>query len=217
MPAPLELHFDFLSPYAYLAWTQIHAFAAAHGREVVPVPTLFAALLAHGETKGPAEIPAKRIYVFKDSWRTARVLGVPLAPPPTHPFSPLVALRASSLLEGEPQRRLISALFDATWGGGDGVETDEKVARIATSVSLDGADLVARARGEDAKAKLRSQTDLAIARGVFGVPTVWVEGEIFWGYDSFSHLSRFLSGADALTPTDLDRWRHVAPSATRSR
>ena len=57
----IVFHFDFLSPYAYLAWTQIHAVAARHGRTVTPVPTLLAALLAHGATKGPAEIPAKRV------------------------------------------------------------------------------------------------------------------------------------------------------------
>ena len=77
----LRFHFDYLSPYAYLAWTQIHALAQRHGRTVEPVPTLFAALLAHGGTKGPAEIPAKRIYVFKDALRTARLLGVPLQLP----------------------------------------------------------------------------------------------------------------------------------------
>lgn len=216
MSSPIELHFDFLSPYAYLAWTQIHTLAAAHGREVMPVPTLFAALLTHNQTRGPAEIPSKRLYVFKDSQRTARALGVPFAPPPTHPFSPLVALRASSVLDGEPRRRLVSALFDATWGGGDGVDTAEKVARQASLAGLDGPALVARAGTEEAKAKLRAQTDLAIDRGVFGVPTMWVDGELFWGYDSFPHLSRFLDGRDPLTPEDVAKWAHVTPSARRN-
>lgn len=216
MPGPIELHFDFLSPYAYLAWTQLPALAAAHGRDVVPVPTLFAALLTHNQTRGPAEIPSKRVYVFKDALRTARVLGVPLAPPPTHPFSPLLALRAASTLDGAPQRRLVSALFDATWGGGDGVDTDEKVARIAASAGLDGEAIVARACAADAKARLRAQTELALARGVFGVPTMWVEGELFWGYDSFAHLGRFLAGEDPITEDDVSRWRDVKPSALRT-
>src|SRR5512140_3653821 len=89
--------FDYVSPYAYLAWTQIHALAARHGREVTPVPVLFAALLDAAGTKGPAEIPAKRGYVFKDVLRSAHRLRVPLVPPPAHPFNPLLALRVSSL------------------------------------------------------------------------------------------------------------------------
>lgn len=216
MSAPIDLHFDFLSPYAYLAWKQIHALAARHGRDVRPVPTLFAALLAHGNTKGPAEIPAKRVYVFKDSLRSARALGLPLSPPPSHPFSPLVALRACSMVDGEPQTRLVGALFDATWGGGGGIETADKVRALADAIGLDGAALVEAAASGDAKARLRAQTDLAIERGVFGVPTMWVDGELFWGVDSFAHLSRFLAGEDPIRPGDLDAWAHVAPSATRS-
>lgn len=76
-------YFDFISPYAYLAWTQLPALAARHERELVPVPVLFAALLnAHGQ-KGPAEIPAKRIYLFKDVCRKAHLLGLPPPSPPT--------------------------------------------------------------------------------------------------------------------------------------
>src|SRR5262249_60031058 len=90
MANPIDFHFDFISPYAYLGWTQIHALAARHGRAVRPVPTLFAALLNHSGTLGPAEIPLKRVYIFKDALRTAQVFGVPLEPPPSHPFNPLL-------------------------------------------------------------------------------------------------------------------------------
>jgi 2-hydroxychromene-2-carboxylate isomerase len=212
---PIHFHFDYLSPYAYLAWTQIHALAARAGREVVPVPTLFAALLAHGATKGPAEIPAKRVYVFKDALRSARLLGVPLEPPPSHPFNPLVALRASSIVEGDPQRRLVDALFRAAWGGEGGVEGEERVAALASSAGLDGGALVARCREPSVKERLRLQTDEAIAAGVFGVPTMRVDGEIFWGLDSFGHVERFLRGEDPLRADELARWRHVAASAVR--
>ncbi|MBC7052108.1 2-hydroxychromene-2-carboxylate isomerase, partial [Salmonella enterica subsp. enterica serovar Enteritidis] len=76
---------------------------------------------AHG-TKGPAEIPAKRIYTFRDAYRKAHRLGLPpLRPPPSHPFNPLLALRvASSELDPATKRRLIDALFQATWVAGTG-------------------------------------------------------------------------------------------------
>src|ERR1700722_4526563 len=112
----ITFYFDFISPYAYLAWTQVHALASRHDCEVVPKPILFAALLDANGQKGPAEIPNKRIYTFKDVVRSAARLGVPLAAPASHPFNPLLALRvASAELDARRRRALIDALFAATW------------------------------------------------------------------------------------------------------
>lgn len=215
MRSPIDFHFDLLSPYAAIAWSQIHGLAARHGRAVRPVPTLLAALLAHNGTRGPAEVPAKRVYVFKDALRSARHLGLPLVPPPTHPFNPLLALRAASMVEGEAQRRLIDALYDGAWGGGGGVESADQVRALAQRAGLDGDAVVAAAGTDEAKARLRAQTEDAIANGVFGVPTMRVDGELFWGYDSFGHLERFLAGEDTITPDDLQPWSNIRPSATR--
>ena len=213
---PILFHFDFISPYAYLAWTQIHALAAKFGREVEPVPTLLAALLGHSGTLGPGEIPAKRIYTFKDVLRTAKVLGVPLAPPPSHPFNPLVALRVCGLpMEAGERTRLVDALFLATWGGGGGVETAEKVAAVATALGLDGNTLVELASQPEAKERLKRVTDEAIAADVFGVPTMRVDGELFWGFDSFGHLERALRGEDPLRSVDFSAFHGIRPSASR--
>jgi 2-hydroxychromene-2-carboxylate isomerase len=190
--------FDVISPYAYVAWHRVHAVAARHGRAVEPVPVLFAGLLgAHG-TKGPAEVPAKRAYVFKDAARAARVAGVSFGMPPEHPFNPLLALRvAGEPMDEERRRALITALFGAVWGGGGpGVTDPATVAAIASGVGLDGAALIAAAGREPAKARLRAATDAAIAAGVFGVPTMLVDGELFWGNDSLDHVDRFLAGED---------------------
>lgn len=215
MPEPVHFHFDLLSPYAAIAWRQIHGLAAAHGRAVHPVPTLLAALLAHGDTRGPAEIPAKRLYVFKDALRGARAVGMDLIPPPTHPFNPLLPLRAASMVEGEAQRRLIDALFHAAWGGGGGVDSPDAVRAAAEAAGLDGGALIEAAGTAEAKGRLRDQTEQAIAAGVFGVPTMRVQGELFWGYDSFGHLDRFLRGEDPIKPEDLTAWQHIQPSASR--
>jgi 2-hydroxychromene-2-carboxylate isomerase len=210
--------FDYVSPYAYLAWTQIHAVAARHGREVEPVPVLFAGLLDAWGHKGPAEIPPKRVYVFKDCLRIAKRLGVPLVPPPTHPFNPLVALRISSLpTEPGARKRLVDALFLHTWGGaGDGIEGAARVAAIASGVGLDGASLVASANDPAVKARLKEATDAAIASGVFGVPTMLVDGEPFWGLDALPSLEMRLRGDDPVTDATLAAWSHIAPSAQRS-
>jgi 2-hydroxychromene-2-carboxylate isomerase len=213
----VRFHFDYLSPYAYLAWKTIHALCARHQREVEPIPVLFAALLdAHGQ-KGPAEIPSKRRYVFKDALRSAHAIGVPLAAPPAHPYNPLLALRVSSLpMTALERHALIDGLFAAAWGGGGGVTDPARVAAIAASAGLDGERAVREAQEPEAKDRLRRQTDDAIAAGVFGVPTMLADGELFWGYDSLSHLDRFLAGEDPIDGAELARWATLPATAKRA-
>lgn len=211
----IEFWFDYVSPYAYLAWMRIHALAARHDRQVEPIPILFAALLNHNDTRGPAEIPAKRAWVFKDTVRTARRHGIPFAPPPTHPFNPLVALRVTTAVPLAERKPLVDALFAATWGGGTGVEDPAAVAEIAKGVGLDGEALVRRIADPEVKDTLRRATDDALARGVFGVPTMGANGELFWGLDSFDHLEDSLAGRDTLRPEDFDLWSRTRPSAVR--
>ena len=217
MSAPLRFAFDYISPYAYIAWTLVHDVAAKHDRQVEPLPVLFAGLLnAHGQ-KGPAEIPAKRMYVFKDAARKARRAGLPpLVPPPTHPFLPLLALRVSSLdLEPTARKRLISALFSATWAGRGGAETPAQVAAAVRSAGLEPDDLLSRAVLPETKQRLRDQTDGAIAEGVFGVPTVIADGELFWGVDGLESLDEFLAGRDPISNASLLQWADLEASATR--
>jgi 2-hydroxychromene-2-carboxylate isomerase len=218
MPAsPVRFYFDYVSPYAYLAWTQIHALAARfRGVDVAPVPVLFAALLDAGGQKGPAEIPAKRAYLFKNCVRLADGFGVPFAPPPSHPFNPLPALRASSLSMPEPQRRaLIDRLFAAAWGGGGGITEPADVAAAATAVGLDGERVVEAAGSAEIKDLVRRRTADAVAEGVFGVPTMSADGELFWGVDALPHLERFLEGRDPVTPELVARWAALPASAVR--
>lgn len=216
MPAPLRFYFDFISPYAYLGWTRIHALAARHDRTVEPVPILFAALLgAHG-TKGPAEIAPKRVYTFKHVVRLAHDLGEPLQPPPSHPFNPLLALRiAARPRASDEQRRVIEALYRATWAGGPGVESPEAVATVLDAIGIDGAAEIDAAGEPEAKARVRAATDAAISAGVFGVPTIDADGELFWGQDAYPHLERFLDGGDPVDADWLERWGGLPATATR--
>lgn len=212
----IRFHFDFISPYAYLAWTQIHALAERTGAIVEPAPVLFAGLLNHHGQKGPAEIPAKRVYVFKDALRRATLLGVPLALPPSHPFNPLLALRAVLAAPEDRRRLLIDALFAATWGDAPerGVDRPEVVRAAAHAAGIED-DLVERASAPQIKDALRTGTEEAIAAGVFGVPAMRVGDELFWGLDSFDLLERHLRGEDPLTPELLARIRDVPASARR--
>ncbi len=213
---PIRFYFDFISPYAYLAWTQIDALAARHGRRVEPIAVLFAALLNANGQKGPAEIPSKRIYIFKDALRKAHRLGVPLSMPPTHPFNPLLALRVSSLpMDDERRRAVVDAFFKETWAGGDGIEDPVSVARILSENGLDGEALVAEAAGGEAKARLRRQTDEALALGAFGVPTIVAGDELFWGLDAFDIIEDHLGGRGPDATELLERWTNLKASASR--
>jgi 2-hydroxychromene-2-carboxylate isomerase len=214
--APIQFLFDFVSPYAYLAWTQVHALAARQGCSVVAVPVLFAALLDSNGQKGPGEIPLKRAYLYKDCVRLAHVFGVPFAPPPAHPFNPLLALRVASLPLPEPVRRaLIDRLFRAAWGGGGGITDASLVADAATATGLDGAQSVLDAGRPEVKERLRHQTSEALAAGAFGVPTMLAGDELFWGVDSLPHLERYLEGNDPVDSATAERWANVPVAATR--
>ncbi len=108
-------------------------------------------------------------------------------------------------------------MFDATWGRGLDVSDPEVVASVLEAAELGGADLVLRAGGEHVKDRLREQTDAAIAKGVFGVPTVRVDDELFWGYDDFTHLELYLADEDPLDRAALKAWGRIQPTARRRR
>lgn len=192
----MRFYFDYISPYAYLAWTQIGAIAEKHGREVEPVPILFAGLLNHWGHKGPAEIPPKKRYVFKDIVRRAHRLSVPIKPPPGHPFNPLLGLRVTEAAPAERKAEVVDALYAATWARGVGITDVETMRETLAPLGL--SELV-DAITPDIKAAVKANTEDAVAQGVFGVPTILVDGEAFWGTDSLEHLDSFLAGNDPLT------------------
>jgi 2-hydroxychromene-2-carboxylate isomerase len=217
-PEPLLFYFDFISHNAFLAWTQIHALAARHGRRVEPVPVLFGAMLDANGQRGPAEIPAKNAWMLRDVLRKAARLGVGMAPPASHPFNPLLALRlVSQPLDEDLRRRLIDRLFRAAWCESRPLEDAAVVAALAGELGVDGSALVARCADPAVKQALRAQTEAALRDGVFGVPSMRVDGELFWGYDDFPHLEQYLRGDDPLDARTLARWSQVRPSAVRRR
>jgi len=211
----IRFYFDYESPNAYLAWTQLPKLADRYGFTVDPVPILYAALLdTHGQL-GPAEVPAKGRWMSKNLARKALVLGVPLNPPAFLPFNPLLALRAT-LVPSAPAERsaLIDALFRAVWVRGLHVSDAAVVERVATEVGLSGAALVADAQSPEIKKQLRSQTDHAISRGVFGVPSMEVGDELFWGYDDFPYLELFLAGKDPVDSAEWQKWSRPVPASS---
>lgn len=190
----VEFYFDPVSPYAWLAAEQLARVTAAGGH-IMCRPILLAALLnAHG-TRGPAEVPAKREYVFRDVMRQAERLDLPFRGPPCHPFNPLAALRAILAVEGEAQRlALTRRLLAAVWSEGIDVADPESLSIVVARSGFDADALLAAAATAEVKQRLRSCTQEAIDARVFGVPTFRLQGELFWGADRLDALAWALKG-----------------------
>jgi 2-hydroxychromene-2-carboxylate isomerase len=184
----VQLYFDPISPYVWLAFKRLDELEAA-GLGIDPRPILFAGLLnAHGQ-KGPAEIPAKRAYIFGDVVHQAAVHGYPFRGPPTHPFNPLRALRMCIAVDDAEQRlRFARALVEAAWGDGAELSDPRTLDSIAERCGLGALQLGAAAERPEIKARLLEATNAAIAGGIFGVPSFVHGKELFWGADRIDAL-----------------------------
>jgi len=221
----LRFYLDYISSNAYLAWLRMPELRERHGLRVEPVPVLFAALLEANGQLGPAEVRPKARWMWRNNLRKAAHLGVEIRPPVSHPFNPLLPLRASSVdLDPEERDALVSALFAAVWSRQLDATDPEVLVRVAREAGVrDAASLPERATTPETKERLRRRTDEAIARGVFGVPCFEVPGEggepgeIFWGYDDLPYLEPFLAGEDPLPPQDLTALGLGAPNPSAMR
>lgn len=218
-PQRLYFFFDYISHNAYLAWHALQPLAKAHGLTLEPVPVLFAAMLSHYKQVGPAEVPAKSRWMLWNVLRKAKQMGLPIAPPHTHPFNPLLPLRVTCARTGPAQAALADRLFSATWAESAAVSDPETLSALLRGWGEDSEALLAEAQSEPVKQRLRQNTEAALASGMFGVPSMVVRGEIFWGYDDLPNLEAFLAGRDPLSAdrNAYAKWFEVKPSAERSR
>ena len=203
MARTIDFYFDYLSPYAYLAWLCLPEVTAPRDVEIVPRPVLFAGLLDHWGQLGPAEIPPKGMHVGKDTGRFAALRGIPLKAPRYHPFRPLTALRVSlAVVSRDKQKEAITAIFKAGWAESMDLGELKDIRDALNEAGLDSERLVAAADEPLARDTLHTETETAIGRGVFGIPTMVVEDELFWGLDQLQYLALFLDGKDPLASVE---------------
>lgn len=201
MADTIDFYFDVISPYVYIAEARLGSLRARRPDLVIVYrPVLFAAILGHWGQLGPAEIPAKRAFTFKDVVRRCSELGLPFRGAATHPFNPLTALRALLAAPEDLRPRAAAAVLRAGWGDGAELGDPAAIAAALTAAGLPGDDLVARAADPAIKAALAAETEQAIARGVFGVPSFLARGEVLWGQDRLADLEPILAGRDPVTP-----------------
>ena len=200
MAMPIRWYFDFISPFSYLQWQKVKALPEA----VTPVPVVFGAVLAAHGQKGPAEITGKREFTYRHVLWQARQEGVALRFPPAHPFNPLAALRLC--VAAGSTAHAVDAVFDWIWQRGEAGDSLEALAPVAAMLGIDAAS----AQGEAAKAQLRTNTEAAIAAGVFGVPTLAfdggpLDGMLFWGNDAHAFALAALRNPEVLADPEMQR------------
>jgi 2-hydroxychromene-2-carboxylate isomerase len=162
---------------------------------------LFAGLLKHWGSKGPAELPGKRRFTYRHVLWLARRHGIRFQAPPAHPFNPLSALRLSIALNNQPE--VIHAIFRFIWQ--EGRRPDEPADWAELCARFAGADPAALIDSPDVKNTLRANTAAAIERGVFGVPTFAIEDELFWGFDATEMVLDYLNDPSLLDEPEMVR------------
>jgi 2-hydroxychromene-2-carboxylate isomerase len=187
--AKLEFFFDCSSPWTYLAFTRVQPLAAETGAELVWRPILVGGVFnqvngsVYEQRANP--VPAKARYYAKDLRDWARHVGVAIGTPKPFPVNSVKAMRGC-LVADEHGRlpEFARAVFEAYWGEGRDVSQDGELAAIVAAVGLPPEEFFAKIASPDYKERLRRNTDELIARGGFGSPTLFVDGDdMYFGND----------------------------------
>ena len=197
MPNPIDFHFDFSSPYSFLASEQIEPLAARHGRTVTFRPTLLGIVFkASGGAPLTEQYGPKARYSVHDFERSARFAGIRYRHPSKFPIGAVGASRAVLWLQQhrpEKANEFVHAVFRAFFQDDRDISDMAVVAQIAQATGLDGAALMEAAQNPEIKDALRRRVEEAVAAGVFGAPTIVVDDEVFWGNDRLPQIERWLA------------------------
>lgn len=193
----VEFFFDVGSPAAYLAWTQLPALCAAAGAELVYRPMLLGGVFQATGNRSPMEVPAKSRYIRTDLERHAARYGVPLRFNPHFPVNTLTLMRGATALQvHEGGRRFddyCRTMMRAMWVDGQSLNDPAVVGAVLQAADFDPHTVQALASEPAVKQRLKDVTDEAVARGVFGAPTMFVGAQMFWGQDRLQEVRVALS------------------------
>jgi 2-hydroxychromene-2-carboxylate isomerase len=205
----VDWYFDFISPFSYL---QSELLGTLPPRaELRYRPVLLAGLLAAHGQKGPAEIAGKREFSYRFCVWQARKLGIAFKFPPVHPFNPLRLLRLAHACDCRPEA--IHRIFRFLWRDGRLPDLPIEWAELTGDLGL--ADAEAKVATPEVKDALRHATDRAVACGVFGVPTLAVAGELFWGVDATAMAAEFMAAGGRFDDPEYTRVAALPVGATR--
>lgn len=186
MTKTVDFYFDVGSPASYLAATQLPRLCADAGADLVWRPILLGGIFQATGNQSPMEVPAKGRWVFDDLGRYAARYGVPLKPNPHFPINTLLLMRGAMAMKLKHRERFVDyvdAVFRAIWVDGRNLNDGSVAAAVLERAGFDAAMLMAEVTDPEVKATLRSETEAAIARGVFGAPTMFVDDVLYFGQD----------------------------------
>jgi 2-hydroxychromene-2-carboxylate isomerase len=206
----VDWYFDFISPFAYLQSEQLGTLGPRV--DVRYRPVLFAGLLGVNGQKGPAEIAAKRTFTNRFVIWQAKRQGIALKFPPQHPFNPLPLLRLALACDCRPEA--VHRIFRFVWQ--DGRLPDLPIEWAELTGELGVPDATADVAAPEVKQALRRNTDEAIARGVFGVPTLAIGDALFWGADATAMAADYIAAGCRFDDPEYGRVATLPMGAVRS-
>ncbi len=196
MPATVDFYFDFSSPYGYLASQRIEAVAKEAGCTVNWHPILLGFIFKVSKQAPLTTFPLKGEYSLMDMERSARLHNIPYSKPEPFPVGTVSAARAFYWLndqDSEMATRFIHSVFKAYYVDSIDISDKAKVIEIASTNGVDSNKLAEALDDDKVKSKLKTAVDNAIERGIFGSPTVMVDGEMFWGHDRLEQVGQWLA------------------------
>ncbi|CAN5616049.1 MAG: 2-hydroxychromene-2-carboxylate isomerase [Actinomycetota bacterium] len=196
----VEFYYDLVSPFSYLAQTQIDRVRDETGAEISWRPMLLGAVHKLSGNSAPITVPAKGRYSFKDIHRWAAHYGASLQFPEAFPFKTITTMRAAVFCEERGKlEEFTREAFKMYWEDGnspDGLEADESghVSEVARRIGMEPEEVLEGASEQRVKDKLKNETERAVERGVFGAPAFFVGDEMFWGNDRLHFVEGALAG-----------------------
>lgn len=190
-----EFWFDFGSPAAYLAFTQIPRIEAETGAQAIYCPMLLGGVFQATGNHSPATIPAKGKYIFDDFKRFAKRYDVPFNNNPHFPINTLLLMRgAAGMQQQHPEQfsAYCKAVFQAIWVDALNMNDPAIVGAALHKAAFDPQQLMALANDPATKDALKTTTTEAVSRGAFGAPTFFVDGQMFWGQDRLDFVKEAL-------------------------
>jgi 2-hydroxychromene-2-carboxylate isomerase len=194
MPRTIEFLFDYGSPFSYLASLQLSGFARRNNATVIYLPILLGAVLKATGNQSPMAVPAKGRYMAIELRRWAARYNVPFRANP-HPFlgNTIILMRGAVAAQKHGNFGLYHDLvFKAVWAEAVDLGDEAVRKRLLERAGFTPAVFAAAIEAQEVKDELRSNTDGAIARGVFGAPAFFVGDELFWGNDRFDFVEEAL-------------------------
>ena len=205
-----DWYFDILSPFACLQ-LKAHLPRLRETVAIAPKPMVLGALLSHWGQKGPAEIAPKRLHTYRLAQHKAATLGLPFRFPPAHPFNPIAASRA--IVACGSSWAVVDAVFDLVWT--QGLDLSGPAGLEAMARALEAPDLAERIGTDAVKAELRANGEAALAADVFGVPTLVMDGQTFWGEDATDMFADFVADPDLFRRPEMARLAKIPVGVSR--